>query len=143
MSHVNKDELGSASFLRVLFTRRASVSQGCVREFVSAASVFSSQTDHRVPGSGFLWPCVFSEIHARCLASDLRHAASWRTIQSEALANKRALTLVHFLDDGNTVCFSKTFTLIPVIQIAFSLCLIHPKNVQASARKSTISKSGG
>lgn len=113
------------------------VSSGC---FFFSPKV-SFQTKHHVPKLRFLGPCVFAEIPASRLAPDLRHTACWRTVQSEALTNKRAVTLVHFLDDGSTVCFSKTFTLIPVIQIAFFHRLIHPKYVRASDRKSPISKS--
>lgn len=102
----------------------------------------SFQTNHHVSKLRFLGPCIFAEIPACRLAPDLKHTACWRTVQSQTLTNKGAVTLVHFLDDGSTVCFSKTFTLIPMIQIAFFRRVIHPKNVRASDRKSTISKSG-
>lgn len=101
----------------------------------------SFQTNHHVSRLRFLGLCIFAEIPACRLAPDFE-THWWGTVQSGALTNKRAVTLVHFLDDGSPVCFSKTFTLIPMIQIAFFRRLIHPKNVQASDRKSTISKSG-
>lgn len=96
--------------------------------FCAAKVSERSRMDHRVPSVRFMWSCVFSEIqHAPPgswfekfrLLEDLKRGFN-EPNSSHSSTFRRTITLFAFL--GN-------FTLIPIVQIAFSIHLIHPKHV--------------